>query len=721
MIDKPELDESSRKPQKVKPGNRRGRDPRRITAQPVNRETGNNEVSSVVDKENSKTTECYSDNVHNNNNITSESKDCGYAYKTQGSSPRYLGKHPPIQCYVCPDSISCRRPSHYHKAKHNTQGWAGRVGGGKAQGGEKGAVPVNGGDRTAVQPDKDKIPRWYKCKETFETCTDLDCHGHNIREDNCDMSPEEMVQAGKPLVTILSAIRDENNPIARPSNTTNYPDVYGGMSLVVAANEKDTSVKTTNFPTTRPSAGEGAVLPIVSKIGVSNEVVADAPAPGASPVCNVAEPLHPVESVESKGPQMWFHNWRNVGIDGDIEECWLPYPPTPIIEDVPSPHFGNENQERLEKWIEPETYSPASQADEVKEELAPFVAEASEGEYQTSCDSADEWETTGDECSCSSTGFHGDSENSEDDEEKHNGTHAPEECDNYVIMNHANPVLWQPEAGEVVIDGRLALANPVPNPDEIYGPECSNIEWLDATTKVFIFKTLPFVGARKLKRMVRFKKFVALHTPFAAHQTVIPTNDGAAVPLCEEFAVRSKDHLALRWFWSKKYTVHSTEQLYHAFANAYTHVTNEEIYVNVVSHFLSTQKIIQSDIMDDTSSSRVKHTTLLYIGHYFRSHPMRERLVRDKVRYNATCNHIINQLLVIGLHRRSALPDNDVGIGAIDEPFSAGLFREGSLFGGTDGVQRVEKVKKQRKGTQIFRRMGRMRVASPDAPRFALE
>jgi hypothetical protein len=417
---------------------------------------------------------------------------------------------------------------------------------------------------------------------------------------------------------------------------------------------------------------------------------------------------------------MWCHSWCNTGIDGDIEECWLPYPPHPIIEDAPLPHSGNENQEVLEKWIEPESYLPASQADKVKETLSPTVEETSEGKYPTSSDSADEREKVS-ESSCSSTGIHGDSENSEDNEEKHNGTHAPEVCDNYTIKNYINPVLWQPEAGDVEVEGKLAHADPVPNPDEIYGPECSNIEWLDATTKVFIFKTLPIVGARKLKRMVRFKKFVALHTPFAAQQTVIPTNDGAAVPLCEEFAVRNKDHLALRWFWSKKYTVHSTEQLYHAFANAYTHVTNEEIYVNVVSHFLSTQKITQSDIMDDTSSSRIKHTTLLYIGHYFRSHPMRERLVRDKVRYHATCNHIVNQLLVIGLHKRSALPDNDVGIGAIDEPFSAGLFRDGSLFGGTDGVQRQEKVKKQRKGKQIFRRMGRMRVASPNAPRFALE
>jgi hypothetical protein len=207
---------------------------------------------------------------------------------------------------------------------------------------------------------------------------------------------------------------------------------------------------------------------------------------------------------------------------------------------------------------------------------------------------------------------------------------------------------------------------------------------IGSTTEVILFTQQPEVKGGKTKRTKRqrLKKFAAKHTPFAAVETVIPTNFRDATRLSELTVERLKDHDALRWFWEKKYEIITSEECFHAFKGAYTHATLGDIYTNLATDCLDSRHLnkVQSKLLVGTTAV-LRDVVTLYVGQYIGNHPLLRALRADVAKLNNTKTHIENQVIIAGLKARQAKPATDsTGGGSVDVPLTSSVFKDDSFL-----------------------------------------
>jgi hypothetical protein len=240
---------------------------------------------------------------------------------------------------------------------------------------------------------------------------------------------------------------------------------------------------------------------------------------------------------------------------------------------------------------------------------------------------------------------------------------------------HPTPAMGEEAMASEVVQTEHSLARmPESWEEQLYGGKADNTDFMLVTKRVYVF-TQQETTDHKFKKMTLLKNFLAKHTFLGAYESVIPVNDESETFLSEEKSEEKKDRVAVRWAWESTYAATTTTETYHAFKNSYTHASFLEVYPQIVAHFMSTPQLIRGRLMKDDRSCVLQDTAVGYLHQYMAGSPLLGLMnLRPKVRLN-TEKHIMNQMIIMGLERRSVVPlATDVGGGLIDTPYKSSVF-----------------------------------------------
>jgi hypothetical protein len=251
----------------------------------------------------------------------------------------------------------------------------------------------------------------------------------------------------------------------------------------------------------------------------------------------------------------------------------------------------------------------------------------------------------------------------------------PEDSSASTTNFHPTPEKGEEAMASEVVQTEHSLARiPETWEEELYGGKADNTKFMLTTKRVYVF-TQQETKNHNFKKMTRVKNFFAKYTFLGAYESVIPVNEKSETFLSEEKSEEKKDRVAVRWAWESTYAATTTSETYHAFKNSYTHASLLEVYPQIVAHFMSTPQLIRGRLMKDDSSCLLQDTAVGYLHQYMAGSPLLGPMnLRPKVRLD-TEKYIMNQMIVMGLERRSVVPlRTDGGSGLIDAPYKTSVF-----------------------------------------------
>jgi hypothetical protein len=585
----------------------------------------------------------------------------------------YKGEHNELQCKECSAGVECEiKGGHTHYSSHNRSGYASRIKNeGKGPTNPDGPTKVGesvkpSGDK--VTPHEEKKPRWHHCDEGA-TCLDMACHGHVIRGARLNMETDSFSDylarhpnATKPeIAKALLDISKQSSAIfgppgaewddevkhmdegfvvqQKPSVVTldNFDNQsitsYAPQSIVETTAVVDKTATTVSFMEEAKTELWKPELPprLVVKTGFTEPVVklkCFTPNPTMTAFARLGPMEHfaGVARLDDQGNVRWSPSWWDEEERG--KGCTV----------HPSePHSPGEEKKESYSWSE----SDGSSAHNPPPDCPPLSGRSPGYTPTIVVEPVDEvFEDT----RVCETIFHPTPEMGE-------GAMAP------VVKQTEHSLVKLPESWE----------------EGLYGGVGDNTPFMLETSMVYVFSQQATAG-HDFSRMTLVKHWLAENTFLGAIEKVLPVNDGPGI-LSEEKVADVKTRVAARWVWEETFAANTTRETFHAFKACFTHSSEQEVYHNIAAHFISTPQFTRGRIMKDNTSAVLLDTAVGFLTQYMAQHPLLGVMnLRPLVRIN-TEKHIMNQMIVIGLERRSAMPNVEDGAGGlIDAPYHSSVF-----------------------------------------------